>query len=73
MNEPDNNDKTYQKLVDEKDKYFPLVYAIQAIISRGGEIFAYLFRPESNLFVTFLDLCIEKFERNLLDDPKASK
>ena len=71
MNEPDKIDTGYAKLAE--DKYFPLVYAIQAIISRGGEVFDYFFRPEFSQFKTFLDLCIEKFESDLNDTPQASR
>ena len=73
MNKPDDIDERYRKLVTEQIKYFPLVYAIQAIISRGGEVYAYLFRPDFDQFKAFLDLCITKFEQNLVKNPKASK
>ena len=71
MGTPEKLDHEYKKLADEK--YFPLVYAVQAIISRGGEVFEYFFRPEFNHFKTFLNLCIECFDRDLCDAPQASK
>ena len=71
MGAPEQLDPEYKKLADEK--YFPLVYAVQAIVSRGGEVLDYFFRPEFNHFKTFLNLCIERFDRDLWDAPQASK
>uniref|UniRef100_A0AC34GWZ1 RNA-directed RNA polymerase n=1 Tax=Panagrolaimus sp. ES5 TaxID=591445 RepID=A0AC34GWZ1_9BILA len=59
----------YSKLKDQK--YFPLVYAVQALITRGGELYDYFFRPEYFTFYNFLNTVIEHFDADLQRDPEA--
>uniref|UniRef100_A0AC34G4H3 Uncharacterized protein n=1 Tax=Panagrolaimus sp. ES5 TaxID=591445 RepID=A0AC34G4H3_9BILA len=66
---PENLPQEYSKLKDLK--YFPLVYAVQALITRGGEIYDYFFRPEYGKFNEFLDTVIQHFDEDLCKDPEA--
>uniref|UniRef100_A0AC34GWR3 RNA-dependent RNA polymerase n=1 Tax=Panagrolaimus sp. ES5 TaxID=591445 RepID=A0AC34GWR3_9BILA len=50
-------------------EYFPLVFAVQALISRKGAIYDYFFRTCFNTFDEFLNLVTESFKNDLLNDP----
>ena len=58
-------------------KYFSLVYAIQALISYGGEIYDHFFRPKSNsnndCFIQFLKVVKNNFEKDCKANPDTSK
>uniref|UniRef100_A0AC35GXF1 RNA-directed RNA polymerase n=2 Tax=Panagrolaimus sp. PS1159 TaxID=55785 RepID=A0AC35GXF1_9BILA len=81
---PNINVKNYAKnfFMDKKDlpdkylkyiepEYFPLVYAVQAILSRKETMYDYLFRPTFNKFEEFLALVTERFENDLINEPDA--
>uniref|UniRef100_A0AC34F872 RNA-directed RNA polymerase n=1 Tax=Panagrolaimus sp. ES5 TaxID=591445 RepID=A0AC34F872_9BILA len=57
----------YEKL--NQFKYFPLVYAVQALITRGGELYDYFFRPQYSKFYDFLNTVIQYYEADLRRDP----
>uniref|UniRef100_A0AC35GUX4 RNA-dependent RNA polymerase n=1 Tax=Panagrolaimus sp. PS1159 TaxID=55785 RepID=A0AC35GUX4_9BILA len=59
----------YEEL--KKPQFFPLVYAVQALITRGGEIFDYFFRPEYHKFSEFFDYVIKQFTADLKANPGA--
>uniref|UniRef100_A0AC35FAE9 RNA-directed RNA polymerase n=1 Tax=Panagrolaimus sp. PS1159 TaxID=55785 RepID=A0AC35FAE9_9BILA len=59
----------YEEL--KQPKFFPLVYAVQALITRGGEIYDYFFRPEYHKFYEFLDYVISQFKADLKANPGA--
>uniref|UniRef100_A0A914YGR3 Uncharacterized protein n=1 Tax=Panagrolaimus superbus TaxID=310955 RepID=A0A914YGR3_9BILA len=67
----DEQDLPDELLKYTKREYFPLVYALQALISRNGAIYDYFFRPCFNKFDEFLNLVTDKYENNLVDDPDA--
>uniref|UniRef100_A0A914Z6M4 RNA-dependent RNA polymerase n=1 Tax=Panagrolaimus superbus TaxID=310955 RepID=A0A914Z6M4_9BILA len=60
-------------------KYFPLVYAVQvgtgvarnALLTRGGELYDYFFRPEYYIFNDFLNVVIDYYDADLRRDPGA--
>uniref|UniRef100_A0AC34GR65 RNA-directed RNA polymerase n=1 Tax=Panagrolaimus sp. ES5 TaxID=591445 RepID=A0AC34GR65_9BILA len=63
LNNPENLPFQFQKLRDAT--YFPLVYAVHALISRGGAIYDYFFRKPYACFESFLKLVVQKFDHNL--------
>uniref|UniRef100_A0A914Y9C6 RNA-directed RNA polymerase n=1 Tax=Panagrolaimus superbus TaxID=310955 RepID=A0A914Y9C6_9BILA len=52
-----------QKLGNKK--YYPLVYAIHALTSRGGEIYDHFFRRPYACFESFLKIVVQKYDQNL--------
>uniref|UniRef100_A0AC34FSQ4 RNA-directed RNA polymerase n=1 Tax=Panagrolaimus sp. ES5 TaxID=591445 RepID=A0AC34FSQ4_9BILA len=64
---PEMLPENLQKLKDPK--YFSLVYAIESIVCRGGEVYDYFFRKPNPCFETFLQLVSEKFESDLQREP----
>lgn len=49
------------------DEWYPLLYAVQALTSRGGEICDYFFRQPDLCFKKFLRLVVQKYEQDLID------
>uniref|UniRef100_A0AC35EW18 RNA-dependent RNA polymerase n=1 Tax=Panagrolaimus sp. PS1159 TaxID=55785 RepID=A0AC35EW18_9BILA len=68
---PNHLPPKYSKL--KEPKYFPLVYAVQALISRGGELFDYFFRPEYLKFYEFLDTVVECYDEDFSTNPGATE
>uniref|UniRef100_A0AC35GAV8 RNA-dependent RNA polymerase n=1 Tax=Panagrolaimus sp. PS1159 TaxID=55785 RepID=A0AC35GAV8_9BILA len=51
------------------DEWYPLLYAVQALTSRGGEICDYFFRQPDLCYKKFLRLVVQKYEKDLIDHP----
>uniref|UniRef100_A0A7E4V712 RNA-directed RNA polymerase n=1 Tax=Panagrellus redivivus TaxID=6233 RepID=A0A7E4V712_PANRE len=47
--------------------YFPLFYAIEAMVSRGGPLCDYLFKDRCEIYETFVDCVIEYYNRDIID------
>ena len=59
-------------------RYFPLVYAIEGLLSVRGELFDYFFRPSptnerAQRFYEFLNEVIKNYEEDMEENPEASK
>ena len=68
------NNRHFKFLLEPK--YFSLVYAIQALISYGGEIYDHFFRPKpgsSGCFIEFLKAVLNNFEKDCKANPDTSK
>uniref|UniRef100_A0A914Z517 RNA-dependent RNA polymerase n=1 Tax=Panagrolaimus superbus TaxID=310955 RepID=A0A914Z517_9BILA len=64
---PDTFPENLLKLNEQK--YFPLVYAVEAIVSRGGSSYDYFFRKPYACFEPFLKLVSERYENDLEHEP----
>ena len=49
------------------------MFAVEALISRGGEVYDYFFRPGYEKFTEFLNLVVSKYEEDNNNEPNASK
>uniref|UniRef100_A0A914PSF0 PH-like domain-containing protein n=1 Tax=Panagrolaimus davidi TaxID=227884 RepID=A0A914PSF0_9BILA len=52
-------------------KYFPLIYAIEALISHGGELYDCFFRPPYGCFIKFMYKVVQCYEYELEKYPDS--